>query len=178
MRLLFLALIVVCPMLTASEVTWHDFVRSLHEKETIDIGHISMTIEEQKDSRSYFPSDDLVITVRQPGRDSSQLQFTASYGDASVAIYGNMLLLKYGVGRGTAGGQVKHIKVLRLDDTLDELVDVQSSYWIVTNPHNVSPDEFDYQLKVQIEGDYTTFIFSLPKPRYGLPAEKIVRIRK
>ena len=60
---------------------------------------------------------------------------------------------------------------------MDELADVQSSYYIMTNPHNAGPDEFDYQLKIQIEGDYTTLIFSLPKLRYGFPAKKIVRIQ-
>jgi len=172
---------VFCPILALGEVQWHEFGRSPSDvypiKDTITIGHTALIVEAQTNTDSGFPGDDLILTVRNPGKKARQYYFTSTYGFGSVAVQGNILLLKYGVGRGTAGARVEHVKALRLDHDLDELVDVQCSYWIVTNPHNAGPDEFDYQLKVQTEGGYTTLSFWLPKPRYGLPSEKVVRIK-
>src|SRR2546422_497691 len=131
---ILLALLVLAPALALAEVRWHKFgVAS--DKETIAVGRVTVTVETQKVQNSGFP-DDLIITVVAPGRKPSQLYFTSSYGFGSVAIYRNMLFLKYGIGRGTAGARVEHVKVLRLDHGLDEMVDVQCSYYIVTNPHN------------------------------------------
>jgi hypothetical protein len=179
MRLcILLALMLLCPVLGIAGVQWHEFGSSPVPKETFSIGRVRFAVERQTNSESAFPVDDLILTVRsQASRRPSQYSFTSSYGFASVAIYRNVLLLKYGIGRGTAGARVEHIKVLRLDHDLDELADVQCSYWIVTNPHNAGPDECDYRLKVQTERGYTTFTLWLAEPRYGLPSEKIVRIK-
>ena len=64
-----------------------------------------------------------------------------------------------------------------MDHDLDELVDVQSSYYITTNPHNAAPDLFEYRLKIQTKGGYTTLSFALHKPQHGIPSEKIVRLK-
>ena len=170
----FLVLMVLWPVRASADVQWHKFGVAGH-KETIALGRVTLTVEAQKAADSGFPGDDLIITAQTPGQEPSQYYFTSSYGYGSVAIHGNTLLLKYGVGRGTAGARVEHVKALRLDHDLGELVDVQCSYWIVTNPHNAGPDLFEYHLKIQTEGGYTTLSFSLPKPRYGLLSEKIVR---
>jgi hypothetical protein len=166
---------VLLPMLALADVQWHKF-GTAGDKQTIALGHVTVTVELQKVQTSGFP-DDLLMTVRTAGHKPSQFYFTSSYAFGSVAVQGNILLLKYGVGRGTAGARVEHVKALRLDHDLDELADVQCSYWIVTNPHNAGPDEFDYRLKVQTEAGYITFTFWLPMPRYGLPSEKIVKIK-
>jgi len=170
-----LPLMVLSPVLALADVRWHKF-GTAGDRQAIAVGHVTVTIELQKDQTSGFP-DDLLMTVKTSGHKPSQFYFTSSYAFGSVAVQGNILLLKYGVGRGTAGARVEHVKALRLDHDLDELADVQCSYWIVTNPHNAGPDEFDYHLKVQTEGGYTTLTFWLPKPRYGLPSEKIVKIK-
>jgi len=170
-----LALTVLSPVLALADVQWHKF-GTAGDKETIALGDVTVTVELQKVQTSGFP-DDLLMTVKTAGHKPSQFYFTSSYAFGSVAVQGNILFLKYGVGRGTAGARVEHIKALRLDHDLDELVDVQCSYWIVTNPHNAGPDEFEYRLKVQREGEYTTLIFSLPKLQKGIPSEKIVRIK-
>ena len=157
-------LMLFCPALAFADIRWHEFGRLPADIETFSIGRLGFTVQRQTNSNSDFPEDNIILSVRTPGsRDSNRYCFTSSYGFASVAIYRNLLLLKYGIGRGTAGARVEHVKVLRLDHDLDELADVQCSYWIVTNPHNAGPDEFDYRLKVQTEGDYTTFTFSLPE---------------
>jgi hypothetical protein len=177
-RSLFLSLTFLWPLMALADVQWHEFGRSPADKETFSIGHLEFTVEQQTNSESAFQGDDLILTIRNPStRHKNQYWFTSSYGFASVAVYRNILLLKYGIGRGTAGARVEHIKILRLDHDLDEMADVQCSYYIVTNPHNASPDEFDCRLRVQAEGDYTTFTFWLPKPLYGLPSDKIVRIK-
>jgi len=172
-----LALIVLSPLLASADVKWHAFgIGTVGDKETISVGRVTVTVELQKVQTSGFP-DGLLITVQIKGQKPSQCDFTSSYGSGSVAVQGNLLLLKYGVGTGTAGARVEHVKVLRLDHDLDELADVQCSYWIVTNPHNASPDLFDYHLKILTDGSYTTLSFRLSKPQKGIPSEKIVRWR-
>src|SRR5438128_7196793 len=145
--LLILATLFLMPMLTLADVQWRKFDVSDGTKETITIGHVVITVELQKEQTSGFP-DDLLMTVKAPGQRPNEFYFNSSYF-GWIAIHGNVLLLKYGVGRGTAGARVDRVKALRLDHELDELADVQCSYWIVTNPHNAGPDLFEYKLKVQ-----------------------------
>src|SRR5258708_2421218 len=174
--LVFLTLMILSPALALAGVQWHKFGATGH-KDKIVLGRVTLTIETQKNANSGFPGDDLIITAQTSGREPTQYYFTSSYGYGSVAIHGNLLLLKYGIGRGTVGARVEHVKVLRLDHDLDELVDVQCSNYIVANPHNAGPDLFEYRLKIQTEGGYTTLSFSLPKPQKGIPSEKIVRLK-
>jgi hypothetical protein len=175
---LFFALMIFCPMLALGDVRWHEFGRAPSDvypiKDTITIGHTILIVDTQTNTDSGFPGDDLILTVRSPGKAARQYYFTSTYGFGAVAIHGDILLLKYGVGRGT-GARTDHVKALRLDEDLDELVDVQSSYLVLTDPHNAMPDLFEYHLKIQTDGGYTTLSFWLPKPQKGIPSEKIVR---
>jgi len=173
---LLLMLFAFGPAVALAGVRWHEFGRSSSDKEKITVGRISLTFERQKDSRSSFPSDDLVVTVHSQGRESSEHWFTSAYGFGSVAIYRNMLLLKCGVGRGTYVRE-DHVKALRLDHNLDELADVQSSYYVLTNPHNAAPTLIEYSVTAKTEVGYTVLSFSLRKPQRGLPSEKIVRLK-
>ena len=116
------------------------------------------------------------MTVHVPGQTSSEYWFESAYGFGEVAIHGDVLLLKYGIGRGTFV-RVDHVRALRLHDGLEELVDVQSSYYVLTDPKKSDPDLIRYRLKVQTKGGYTTLSFSLPKPQKGIPSEKIVRFK-
>ena len=169
-----------CPMLASAGVQWHEFGCSPSDvypiKDTITIGRTILVVDTQTNTDSGFPGDDLILTVRSPGQKARQYYFTSTYGFGAVAIHGDILLLKYGVGRGT-GARTDHVKALRLDEHLDELVDVQSSYYVLTDPHNAMPDLFEYRLAIQTEHGYTTLSFSLPKPQRGIPSEKIVRIK-
>ena len=162
----------------SSTIQWYEFGRSASDvypiKDTITIGRTILTVETQTNTDSDFPGDDLILTVRVPGKEAGQYYFTSAYGYGSVFIYRNFLLLKYGIGRGISA-RVDRIKVLRLNDDLDEVADVQSSYYVVTDPHNAGPDLFEYRLKIRSEGDLTTLSLSLPKPRYGLPSEMLVK---
>ena len=172
MRVLIVqTLLLLMPVLALADVQWRKFDVGDGRKDTITLGHIVVTVELQVQT-SGFP-DDLLMTVKAPGQKPSQFYFTSTYYGA-IAIQGNLLLLKYGVGRGTAA-RVDHVKALRLDRDLDELVDVQSSYYVLTDSHNAMPDLFEYRLKIQTEGGYTTLSFSLPKTQRGIPSKKIVR---
>lgn len=158
------------PMMTLADIQWHEFGRLPVDKETITIGHVPIIIEQQKDLDSGNPEDNLVLIVQK----QNGYFFTSAYGYGSIAIYRNVLLLKYGVGRGTFA-RVDHVAVLRLDHDLDQLVDVQTSYYVLTNPHNAAPDLFEYHLNIQREAGYTTLSLTLSEPRYGLPSEKIIK---
>ena len=175
---LFFALMVFCPILALGGVQWHEFGRAPSDvypiKDTITIGRTILIVDTQTNTDSSFPGDDLILTVRSPGKEARQYYFTSTYGFGAVAIHGDILLLKYGVGRGT-GARTDHVKALRLNRDLDELVDVQSSYLVLTDPHNAMPDLFEYRMKIETAGGYTTLYFWLPKPQKGIPSEKIVR---
>ena len=170
--LILFTLIVLAPALCLADVQWLNFGNN-GDRETFSLGHVGITFETQQVPGDE-PGDDLIITVHTPGRQPTTFSFNSAYGYGSVAIHGNILLLKYGVGRGTFA-RVDRIKALRLDHDLDEVVDVQSSYYVLTNPHNAAPDLFKYDTKIQTKDGYTTLSLYLPKPRYGLPPEKIVR---
>lgn len=171
--LVLLTLVVLSPLLALADVQWHKFDSSAGDKEAFSLGRAEITIEVRKVQTSGFP-DNLLMTVKTPGQKPRQHYFTSAYASGAVAISGNILLLKYGVGRGTFARE-DHIKALRLDYYLQELVDVQSSYYVLTDPHNAAPDLFEYQLEIQAAGGYTTISFQLPKPQKGIPSEKIVR---
>jgi len=162
-------------MLAMADVQWHKF-GTTGDKETIALGSVTVTIETQKVTDSGFPGDDLILTVPIPGHKPRQYYFTSAYGYGAVAVHGDILLLKYGVGRGTFARE-DHVKALRLDYYLHELVDVQSSCYVLTDPHNAAPDLFEYQTKIETAGGYTTLSFWLPKPQRGIPSEKIVRLK-
>jgi hypothetical protein len=166
-------LLLLAPVLAQADVRWHKFEVGRGSKEPITLGRVVVVFELQKDQTSGFP-DDILMTVKTPGQKPNPFYFTSSYY-GSVAIHENVLLLKYGVGRGTPGARVDRVKALRLDHDLEELADVQCSYWRLTNRHNAEPDLFEYQLKIRTGGGYTALSFSLPRPRYGLPSEKMVR---
>ena len=170
-----LALMILSPVLVLADVQWRDF-GTTGATDTISLGRVTITVEAQKTPNAAFPGDDLIITVRTPGRKPSRFYFTSAYGYGSVAVNGHILLLKYGVGRGT-WARVDHVKALRLEHDLDELIDVQSSYYVLTNPHNAAPDLFEYQLKIQSADGYTTLRFWLPKPQKDIPSEKIVKVK-
>ncbi len=174
-----LVLLVFLPMLALAAVEWHKYGGS--DKDTITLGGVTLIVEAQQTTSTGFTGDDLKITARVPYQKPTAYYFTSSYGYGAVAIHGDLLLLKYGVGRGTAGARVEHVKILRLhsdnDDWMDELADVQVQYWFFANPHNAGPDSFEYQLQTKTESGFTTFTFSLPKPHAGFPSKKIVRIQ-
>lgn len=172
MRSLLLTLLLLCPLPAVADVKWHSF----EENTKIAIGRMTITIETRESPETGFQGDDLILTVRGPGQPESHYWFTSSYGFGSVAIQGKILLLKYGVGRGTAV-RVDHVKALRLDRGLIELADVQTSYRFEPGPKDFDSKIVEYGLKAQTDGSYTTLNFSLRKPQRGLPTQKILRIK-
>lgn len=170
-----LAFLFLAPMLALADVHWHKFGVSGNDTNTITIGRVSVSITTREVEEAAFRDDYLILTVRVPGQKASEYWFTSSYGFGEVAVQGDLLLLKYGVGRGTFA-RVEHVRALRLHG-LEELVDVQSSHYVLTDIHNAAPDLFEYRLKIQTERDYTTLSFSLPKPQRGIPSEKIVNLK-
>jgi hypothetical protein len=173
----FLVLLFLWPALAIADVQWHKFaIGGEGDKQSLTIGQVSLTIQTRDVRNADFKENYLVMTVHVPGQQTSEYWFTSSYGYGEVAVHGNLLLLKYGVGRGTFV-RVDHVRALRLHDGLEELVDVQSSYYVLTDPKNDHPALVEYRLRIQTKGGYTTLSFSLPKPQKGIPSEKIVRLK-
>jgi hypothetical protein len=141
----FIALIVLSPVLVLADLRWHKFGVSGSDKDTMTIGRVSVTVQTREVQEAAFREDYLVMTVRVPGQKATEYWFTSSYGFGGVALHGDVLLLKYGVGRGTFA-RVEHVRALRLLHSLEELADVQSSYYVLTDPHNTAPDLFEYRL--------------------------------
>jgi hypothetical protein len=164
-------------LVLADDVKWHKFfVGGVGDKQFLKIDEVSLTIQTRDIKNADFKEDHLVITVLVPNQKPRHYWIDSSYGFGEVAVNGGILLLKYGVGRGTYARE-DHVRALQLFNYLEELVDVKSSYYVLTDPHHDDPDLIEYQLKIQAEGDYTTLIFSLPKPQTGMPSEKIVRLK-
>lgn len=175
--LLILTVLVLWPFLAGADVKWHEFAVSEGVKKTMTIGVASVTIETRPIEETAFGEDHLVIIVRRAGRAQMQQWFTSSYGMGAVAIHDDILLLKYGAGRGTSA-RVEHVKALTLTHSLEELFDVQTSYYVDgRDPKKVSPDSVEYRVKVHTSGDYTSITFWTPKSRRGIPSEKIVRLK-
>jgi hypothetical protein len=178
----FLALAVIALLLFVShlsavaDVQWHKFGVSDNETVAIHIGRISVTVQTREVQGAAFREDHLVMTVRVPGQKPSEYWFSSAYGYGEVALHGDLLLLKYGVGRGTFV-RVDHVKALQLKDSLEELVDVQSSYYVLTDPKKADPDLLEYRLNIQTGGGCTTLSFSLRKRQQGFPSEKLVRLK-
>ena len=102
--------------------------------------------------------------------------FDSSYGSGAVAVYGDLLLLKYGIGRGTCARD-EHVKVYKFTrESLEEVCDVQTSYY-VNVPHRTSPDRVDYQVKAARSKGHTVLTFRTGQARHGVPWEKIVMVR-
>jgi hypothetical protein len=157
------------------DVRWHKFSVSGSGQYAFTVGRVSVSIATREVPDAAFREDHLVMTVRLPGQKAREYWFASSYGLGEVAVQADVLLLKYGVGRGTSA-RVEHVRALRLH-SLDELVDVQSSYYVLSDIQNATPELVEYRLKIQTERDYTTLSYSLPKPQRGLPSEKIVRLK-
>jgi hypothetical protein len=170
----FLVLLFLWPVLGLADVQWHKFfVGGEGDKQSLKIGNVSLAMETRDVRNADFKEDYLVMTVRVSGREPDEYWFTSSYGSGEVAVHGGVLLLKYGVGRGTFA-RVEHVRALRLQN-LEELVDVQSSYYVLSDPKRQDPDLVRYRLVLEDKRGYTTLSFSLPKPQRGIPSEKIVR---
>ncbi len=84
-------------ILAFADLQWHKYDAA--EKQTITFGHATVSIE-SKPLDTVF-TDDFVLTLQMPGQKPRQYYFSSSYGNGSVAVYGDLLLLKYRVGGGT-----------------------------------------------------------------------------
>jgi hypothetical protein len=175
---LIMAFIVLWPFWAAADIKWHEFGLTEGQKKTLIIGDVSFTIETRPAEESGFKEDYLLISVRRVGRTQREHRFTSSYGTGAVAVCDDVLLLKYGVGRGTSA-RVEHIQALSLTRSLEELFDIQTSYYATSrDPKQVSPDYIESRLRVEATRTYTTFIFSTPDAREGIPPEKVVRLKR
>jgi hypothetical protein len=171
-----LLLLFLWPALAFADVRWQKFfVGGEGDRQSLKIGRVALTVRTREVRNADFKEDHLVMTVQVGDQKPDEYWLESSYGQGEVAIDGDLLLIKYGVGRGTFA-RVEHVRALRLH-TLEELVDVQSSYYVLTDPKKADPDLVVYRLKIQTGDGYTTLSFSLPKPRKGIPSEKVVRLK-
>jgi hypothetical protein len=172
------ALMMLAPVLARAEVKWHAFDLSPEDKKTVTAGEFTLTVETEPGHGDGCREDYLILTVRSKGLELDRLPFESSYGMCRIAVAEGFLLLKYGVGRGT-GAREEHVKILSLTESLAELADVQTSYRVPNDdPKKWYQDLVEYGVKVQASRDYVTIRFRAPALHPGLPAEKIVRLRK
>jgi hypothetical protein len=175
MRALLVLAILGCPLLVgAAELKWHEIgVGGQGETQTTNIGPVSITLQTRDVPNADFKEDHLVLTVHIPGKPEMEEWFASSYGQAGVAIHGDLLFLKYGVGRGTCARE-HHVKILKLSHRLHELADVHSSFYIDRNRKKKQPEFIEYQVRAQVHRAYTTVTFRTPDRIPGIPSEKIV----
>jgi len=89
-----------------------------------------------------------------------ELPFTSSYGRFSIYPYHNILLLKYGKGRGTCARQ-EYVKCVKFSEIeLIELFDFQVGHWVASdNTEKMTPDYFEYTMSIQQEENKSTIVF-------------------
>jgi hypothetical protein len=171
-----LSLLFLWPALAVADIRWQKFfVGGEGDRQSLKIGHVALTFRTREVRNADFKEDHLVMTVHIADQKPEDYWLDSSYGEGEVAIDGDLLLLKYGGGRGTFA-RVEHVRALRLL-TLEELVDVQSSYYVLSDRKEADPDLVRYSVKVQVDRHYTTLSFTLPKRQRGIPSEKIVRLK-
>lgn len=176
--LVFLLLFFAGSSFASTNAGWHEFDVSLNSKQTLKVGRVTLTVErrEVRDA-PYFKEDYLKVMARLPGERQMEQSFESSYGVGAVAVEGNFLLLKYGIGRGTSA-RVEHVKAIALTGSREELFDIQTSYYLDSRDHkSVSPDAVDYRLKIDANRDYTTFTFWTTETGRGIPSEKIIKLK-
>ena len=173
--LLFLAF---QPFLLIADWKWKEFGLSEGSKKVFKIGKTRITIQTRDADAGDFKEDHLILTARIARGRSIQQWFDSSYGTGAVALYDNLLLLKYGIGRGTCARD-EHIKVYRLTrDSMEEVCDVQTSYYVDSlKPNITSPDRIDYRMKAEKKRDYTVFTFWTVQPRRGILSDKKVMVK-
>lgn len=174
--LALLALVVLAPFSSLADVKWRKFDVSLASKQILSVGGVSVTIQVREVRGAAFREDNLLLVVRASDGTKVQRWFSSSYGIGEIAVEGKLLLLRYGVGRGTLA-RTHHVKVFQMED-FEEVADVQSSYYAFINPKDATPDLMEYRVNVSAGLEYTTVSFVLARPQKGLPSEKLVRIRK
>jgi hypothetical protein len=177
-NLLILLFLIFQPFLLMAGLEWREFDLSAGGKKQVTTGKAKITIETRVTEEQAFKEDHLSLTAQVAGRKGIHTWFDSSYGRGAVALHGDLLLLKYGVGRGTCARD-EHIRIYKLSvDSLQELCDVQTSYYVNSlQPHITSPDRIDYQIKAEAAHGYTVFSFWTADRGRGLPAEKKVMVK-
>jgi hypothetical protein len=166
------------PVLFGAALTWHEFGLTEGKQKVITAGNATITLMTRDTGERAFAEDHLVLKAHVRGGRTIEEWLDSSYGTGAVAAYDSLLLVKYGVGRGTCARE-EHVRVYRLTrDSLDELCDVQTSYWVNSlKPDRTSPDLVEYHIKVGKSHGYTVLSFCIPYPRRGMPSEKRVMIK-
>ncbi len=112
------------PFLLIADWRWEEFDLSEGGQKIINVGPTTITLRTRDVEAADFKEDHLILTASVARAMPIETWFDSSYGSGAVAIYDNLLLLKYGVGRGTCARD-EHIRVFRLTrESLDEVCDV------------------------------------------------------
>jgi hypothetical protein len=167
-----------CPLhLHSADLHWCSIgVGGEGDRQTTNIGPVSLTLETRAVPEATFKEDNLILTVHAPGKPSLKKWCSSSYGQIEVAVHRNLLFLKYGIGRGTCARE-EYVKILKLDEYLHELADVHSSYYANLTPKKVSPDLVTYRATVQSQKQYTTITFVADRKAPGIPTAITVRFK-
>lgn len=177
-KLFILLFLTFQPLLLTAGLKWREFDLSAGGEKRVTTGKAKITIETRATEEQTFKEDHLSLTAHVAERKGIHTWFDSSYGSGAVALHGDLLLLKYGVGRGTCARD-EHVRIYKLGaDSLQKLCDVQTSYYVNSlKPHTTSPDRIDYQVKAEVLHGYTVFTFWTADRGRGLPAEKKVMVK-
>jgi hypothetical protein len=156
----------------AAELKWHDFGS---EPRTCDLGGVTVKTRVDYGDTNVFHGDHFVLTLQRGTNTVQEFDLISSYGECSLAARGNLLFVKYGVGRGTFV-RTEHICVYQLDG-LEELADVTCSLY-VNQPGKEDPVRVSYRVELRESKKGTTLVLTLPKAYPGCPREKSVFLSK
>jgi len=160
-----------------AEIEWRDFeITSYEDKPQFTLGNYTCGLRAIKDPQR-DRGESLELIVRDENMKEAKESFTSSYGMVSFAIDGDLLLIKYGTGRGTCV-RTEHVRVFKIGDSLTKLGEFPVSYW-----HNTAgaaeaadPERFEATLDLKREGTSAVLSITYPQASPERPPDLAVKI--
>lgn len=162
-----------------SGLAWHEFDINDPDSTKISIDGSDITIHRRDVADAAFKEDHLILKISSREERKDESWFTSSYGTGAIAVRGNRLFLRYGVGRGTFARE-EFVRVFTITPThkLDQVADVKvSTYTDVPGSEAADPVRVEYRMEFNAAPEATTLRFVPPSiPGVRLP-ETSLRIQ-
>lgn len=147
-----------------AEIEWRDFeITSYEEKPQFTLGDYTCGLRAIQDPQR-DRGESLELTVRDENMKEATERFTSSYGMLSLAIDGDLLLLKFGTGRGTCV-RTEHLRVFKIGTSLTKLGEFPLSYWHETEGRGKAADPERFEATVDLKHEGKAALLSIVYPK-------------
>lgn len=147
-----------------AEIEWRDFeITSYEEKPQFTLRDYTCGLRAIQDPQR-DRGESLELTVRDENMKEDAERFTSSYGMLSLAIDGDLLLLKYGIGRGTCV-RTEQVRIFKIGNSLTKLGEFPVSYWHNASGAAETADPVCHEATVDLKREGKAAIFSIVYPK-------------